>query len=68
MSQIQQYGTFFVDEFHFGIPVDHVQEVMHTLPTTKVPLTTYIVTGLINLRGQIVMAISSISTAEAMMR
>ena len=57
MTAIHQYGTFYVDRFHFAITVDRVQEVLNTLPTTPVPLTNRIVNGLINLRGQIVMAI-----------
>jgi purine-binding chemotaxis protein CheW len=52
-----QYGTFYADQFRFAISVDRVQEVLHSMPTTRVPLTTPIVDGLINLRGQIVMAI-----------
>jgi purine-binding chemotaxis protein CheW len=57
MSRVRQYTTFFVDRFHFGVQVDHVQEALLPMPTTLVPLTTDVVDGLINLRGQIVMAI-----------
>jgi purine-binding chemotaxis protein CheW len=57
MSQTGQYSTFFVEQMHFGIGVDHVQEALVTMTTTPVPLTTDVVDGLINLRGQIVLAI-----------
>ncbi len=57
MTRVRQYSTFFVDRFHFGVQVDHVQEALLPMPTTRVPLTTDVVDGLINLRGQIVMAI-----------
>ena len=57
MSQVRQYSTFFVDQLHFGMAVDRVQEALLPMPATPVPLTTDIVEGLINLRGQIVLAI-----------
>ena len=57
MTQVRQYSTFFVDRFHFGVQVDHVQEALLPMTTTRVPLTTDVVDGLINLRGQIVMAV-----------
>jgi purine-binding chemotaxis protein CheW len=57
MSQVRQYSTFFADGLHFGVAVDRVQEALLPMPTTSVPLTTDIVDGLINLRGQIVTAI-----------
>lgn len=57
MKQVRQYSTFFVDQLHFGVPVELVQEAILPVPTTGVPLTTGVVVGLINLRGQIVMAL-----------
>jgi purine-binding chemotaxis protein CheW len=57
MSAVRQYSTFFVDRFHFGVEVDRVQEALLPMRTTPVPLTTPVVDGLINLRGQIVTAI-----------
>lgn len=57
MSQLREYSTFFVDRLHFGVDVHHVQETLLPVPTTPVPLTTDVVGGLINLRGQIVMAL-----------
>ena len=49
--------TFFLDELHFGIDVDAVQEVLRYQAMTPVPLAPPVVAGLINLRGQIVTAL-----------
>lgn len=57
MKRVRQYSTFFVEQLHFGVPVELVQEAILPVPTTAVPLTTEVVDGLINLRGQIVMAL-----------
>lgn len=57
MKRVRQYSTFFVEQLHFGVPVEQVQEAILPGPTTAVPLTTGVVVGLINLRGQIVMAL-----------
>jgi purine-binding chemotaxis protein CheW len=53
----QQLCTFMVDQLCFGIDVRQVQEVLRYQPMTRVPLAPPVVRGLINLRGQIVMAI-----------
>lgn len=57
MSTAQQYCTFFVDGQFFGIPVQQVQEVIRYQVMTRVPLMPPVIRGLINLRGQIVVAI-----------
>jgi len=49
--------TFYLDEMHFGIDVDAVQEVLRFQTMTPVPLAPPVVAGLINLRGQIVTAL-----------
>lgn len=49
-----QYCTFRLDGHLFGVPVEHVQEVLRPMEVTPVPLSAGEVTGLINLRGQIV--------------
>lgn len=49
-----QYCTFRLDGHLFGVPVEHVQEVLRRQEVTPVPLSAHTVTGLINLRGQIV--------------
>jgi purine-binding chemotaxis protein CheW len=53
----QQYCTFFLDGLFFGIEVRKVQEVIRYQEMTRVPLASRVVSGLINLRGQIVTAI-----------
>lgn len=57
MSSLQQYCTFRVGDLLLGIEVLQVQEVIRFHETTRVPLAPRVVRGLINLRGQIVMAI-----------
>ena len=57
MSDPKQYCTFFLDELFFGVNVLDVQEVITFQPVTLVPLASRVVSGLINLRGQIVTAI-----------
>jgi purine-binding chemotaxis protein CheW len=52
-----QYCTFHLDQFFFGIEVQKVQEVLRFQEMTRVPLAPPVVEGLINLRGQIVTAI-----------
>jgi purine-binding chemotaxis protein CheW len=53
----QQFCTFLLDGHLFGVPVPQVQEVIRFQPMTPVPLAPPAVEGLINLRGQIVLAI-----------
>jgi purine-binding chemotaxis protein CheW len=53
----QQFCTFLLDGRLFGVPVPAVQEVIRFQPMTPVPLAPPAVEGLINLRGQIVLAI-----------
>jgi purine-binding chemotaxis protein CheW len=53
----QQFCTFFVDGQYFGVPVQQVQEVIRYQEMTRVPLVPRVIRGLINLRGQIVVAI-----------
>lgn len=57
MANIQQFCTFFLRDQFFGVPVQQVQEVIRYQEMTRVPLTPAVIRGLINLRGQIVMAI-----------
>lgn len=52
-----QLCTFYINEHLFGIEVDRIQEVIKHHQMTPVPLSPTFVGGLINLRGQIVMAI-----------
>jgi len=57
MAQISQFCTFYLDKLLFGVELKGVQEVMRSLDMTQVPLAPAVVSGLINLRGQIVTAV-----------
>ena len=57
MSAPTQFCTFYVDGLFFGVDVLRVQEVIRYQEMTRVPLASPVVSGLINLRGQIVTAI-----------
>ncbi len=57
MARLQQYCTFHVGDLLLGIEVLQVQEVIRFHEITGVPLAPRLVRGLINLRGQIVMAV-----------
>jgi len=57
MVNAQQFCTFFVDHRFFGVPVHQVQEVIRYQEMTRVPLVPAVIRGLINLRGQIVVAV-----------
>ncbi|MCX6623205.1 MAG: chemotaxis protein CheW [Acidobacteria bacterium] len=52
-----QYATFLVDGHYLGIQVRDVQEVLRAQRLARVPLAPAVVSGLINLRGQIVPAL-----------
>ena len=53
----QQFCTFSLQQQLFGVPVQKVQEIIRYQHTTRVPLVANVIRGLINLRGQIVMAV-----------
>ena len=53
----RQVCAFTLGEHLFGIDVRYIQEVFRFQECTPVPLTPPLVTGLLNLRGQIVLAI-----------
>jgi len=52
-----QLCTFQLGELLLGLDVKRVQEVLRHQPMTHVPLASRVIRGLINLRGQIVLAI-----------
>jgi purine-binding chemotaxis protein CheW len=52
-----QFCTFYLDRLLFGVELKGVQEVIRSLDVTQVPLAPDVVSGLINLRGQIVTAV-----------
>jgi purine-binding chemotaxis protein CheW len=51
---MSQFVSFHVAGQILGIPVEQVQEILPPQPITNVPLASMCVSGLINLRGQIV--------------
>ena len=57
MQGNSHFCTFYLERLLFGIELRRVQEVMRRVEMTRVPLAPPAVSGLINLRGQIVTAI-----------
>jgi purine-binding chemotaxis protein CheW len=57
MTETSQFCTFYLDKLLFGVELKGVQEVIRSLEMTKLPLAPEVVSGLINLRGQIVTAV-----------
>jgi purine-binding chemotaxis protein CheW len=57
VTATRQLCTFSLGEQLFGVDAHLVQEVIRYQEMTRVPLTTRSISGLINLRGQIVTAI-----------
>lgn len=57
MAEIQQFCTFFLDQYLFGVHLEKVQEVIRYLELTDIPLAPDVISGLMNLRGQIVTGI-----------
>jgi purine-binding chemotaxis protein CheW len=57
MAQTSQFCTFYLGKLMFGVQLEKVQEVIRYLEITEIPLAPRVVSGLMNLRGQIVMGI-----------
>ncbi len=57
MDEARQFCTFSLGDLFFGVEVEKVQEVLRFQEMTQVPLAPPLISGLINLRGQIVTAI-----------
>jgi purine-binding chemotaxis protein CheW len=57
MARDGQFCTFYVRGMLLGLEVTCIQEVIRYQPLTVVPLTSSVIAGLMNLRGQIVTAI-----------
>ncbi|MGA7905967.1 MAG: chemotaxis protein CheW [Candidatus Sulfotelmatobacter sp.] len=57
MAQTSQFCTFYLDQLMFGVELKGVQEVIRELQMTPVPLAPAVVSGLMNLRGQLVTAV-----------
>jgi purine-binding chemotaxis protein CheW len=57
MEQSRQFCTFHLENLMFGVSLERVQEVIRYLELTEIPLAPRVVSGLMNLRGQIVTGI-----------
>lgn len=57
MDDTSKICTFYVHNYYFGVEVFKVQEVIRYQEMTQIPLADETISGLINLRGQIVTAI-----------
>lgn len=57
MSVTRQFCTFYLDKLLFGVESQRIQEVIRYLELTEVPLAPPAISGLMNLRGQIVAAL-----------
>lgn len=57
MARTAQFCTFHLNGLLFGVELRGVQEVFVPLEMTRVPLAPPVVSGLINLRGQLVTAL-----------
>jgi purine-binding chemotaxis protein CheW len=57
MAPPHQFCTFYLGKLMFGVELQKVQEVMRHLELTEIPLAPDVVSGLMNLRGQIITAI-----------
>ena len=53
----RQYSTFRIGKSSFVLDIAHILEVIKPMPLTPVPLSVPLVSGLINLRGQIIPAV-----------
>ena len=54
----EQFVTFYFGQHYFGLPIDDVIEINKALDITPVPLAPDYVTGVVNLRGQILTAVN----------
>jgi purine-binding chemotaxis protein CheW len=57
MEPSRQFCTFYLYNLMFGVSLERVQEVIRYLELTEIPLAPRVVSGLMNLRGQIVTGI-----------
>ena len=57
MNGENQFCTFYLQQYFFGVEVGVVQEIIRYQEITQVPLSSNFISGLINLRGQIITAI-----------
>ncbi len=70
MAETSQFVTFYYGKHFFGLPIDDVIEINRMLDVTPVPMAPDYVSGVVNLRGQILTAINlakriGLATTEA---
>jgi purine-binding chemotaxis protein CheW len=59
MSGVRMFSTFFLTDLLFAVEVKKVREIIRNLEITPVPTSSPRISGLINLRGQIVTTIDA---------
>lgn len=59
LQRTRQFSTFRINDLLLGIEVTKVQEVIRYQEMTVIPLAPSVIEGLINLRGQIIIAIDT---------
>jgi purine-binding chemotaxis protein CheW len=57
MTRARQFCTFYLDDLLFGMESQNIQEVVTYRELRPVPLAPPVVSGLMNLRGQVVVAL-----------
>jgi len=57
MTNARQFCTFYLDHLLFGVESQKIQEVVTYIELRPVPLAPPVVSGLMNLRGQVVVAL-----------
>jgi len=57
MTSARQFCTFYLDRLLFGVESQNIQEVVTYRELRPVPLAPPVVSGLMNLRGQVVVAL-----------
>lgn len=57
MTRARQFCTFYLDHLLFGMESQKIQEVVPYRELRRVPLAPPVVSGLMNLRGQVVVAL-----------
>ncbi len=54
MSEMREFVTFRLNQEHYGINIQNVENIEKVLPITRIPYTLNYIKGVVNLRGIIV--------------
>lgn len=57
MAETRQFSTFYLGDLFLGVEVKQVQEILRYQEMARVPLAPPVIRGLINLRGQVILAL-----------